>query len=269
VLLIGCTGIETPFVESEPSPNSPSGLAVSTPQTQTLTVFAATSLTEAFSELGAKFQTANPSVTVRFNFAGSQTLQAQIEGGAPADLFASANQANMDALVSAGLVDPKAPRILLTNKLILVVPQSNPAQVASLNDLARPGLKLVLADETVPAGKYARQILDNASNDPTYGKEFASTVLANIVSNETDVKQVVAKVQLGEADAGIVYVSDSIAAPDLKTVSIPPDLNVTAKYYIAPVSGSKNTEFAKNFVEYVLSEEGQAVLQKWGFSPIQ
>ena len=109
-----------------------------------------------------------------------------------------------------------------------------------MQDLAKPGLKVVLADAAVPAGKYARQILDNMSKDPTYGTDFGAKVLANVVSNETDVKQVVAKVQLGEADAGIVYVSDAIAAPDLKTIEIPANLNVVAKYPIAPLLKSAN-----------------------------
>ncbi len=268
-LLIGCSKVATPSADLEPSPNSPSGVSMSTPQAQTLTVFAAASLTEAFGEISTIFHDANPTIEARFNFAGSQTLQAQIESGAPADLFASANKANMDALVIAGFVDGEAPRLLLTNSLIVVVPLSNPAQVDSIQDLAHPGLKLVLADETVPAGRYARQVLDMASRDPAYGRDFASMALDNVVSNETDVKQVVSKVQLGEADAGIVYISDSIAASDLKTVPISQEINVSAQYFIAPVSGSPNRDLANKFIDYVLSADGQAIFQKWGFSPVR
>jgi molybdate transport system substrate-binding protein len=269
VVLISCSKLSTPFARPELLTNSPTNLPGSTRQEQSLTVFAAASLTEAFSEIGAKFQAINPSIEIRFNFAGSQTLQAQIESGAPADVFASANQANMDALTGSGFVDQNTPRVFVTNSLIIILPESNPAHAVSLHDLARPGLKLVLADETVPAGRYARQILEMANSDPIYGEDFAALALANIVSNEMDVKQVLAKVQLGEADAGIVYVSDSVAAPDLITIPIPADMNVSAKYSIACLRGSINAELANKFIQYVLSDEGQVILQRWGFSAVQ
>ena len=240
----------------------------SAPSHRALTVFAAASLTGAFGDIGKAFEAANPGVTMKFNFAGSQTLQTQIQQGAPADVIATASGTNMDGLVTAGFVDKAASQVFLTNILLVILPPSNPANVKSLGDLTRPGLKVVLADSTVPAGKYARQILNNMSKDPTYGTDFSKKVLANVVSNETDVKQVVAKVELGEADAGIVYVSDSVAAPNLKTIEIPANLNVIAKYPIAPLNKSANTDLAAKFVAYVLSAEGQAILHKWGFSPV-
>ena len=239
------------------------------PASRTLNVFAAASLTQAFGEIGKDFEAANTGVTVTFNFAGSQTLVTQIQQGAPADVFASASGTNMDALVSAGFVDNAAPQFFLTNILVVILPPNNPGNVQSLQDLAKPGLKVVLGDVSVPAGKYARQILDNMSKDTTYGTDFGTKVLANVVSNETDVKQVVAKVQLGEADAGIVYVSDAIAAPTLKTVEIPLNLNVVAKYPLAPLIKSANPDLAAKFVAYVLSADGQATLKKWGFTPIK
>ncbi len=232
-------------------------------------VFAAASLTEAFGEMGKAFQAAHPGVTVAFNFGGSQTLQAQIEGGAPADVFASASGTNMDALVSEGFVDQASPQLFLTNSLRVILPASDPGHVTTLQDLARPGLKLVLADPAVPVGKYARQALQNMSKDPSFGADFATRVLTNVVSNETDVKQVVAKVDLGEADAGIVYVSDSVAAPDLKAIDIPANFNVAAKYTIAPLLKSPNADLAGQFVAYVLSAGGQATLKKWGFTPVK
>jgi molybdate transport system substrate-binding protein len=137
-----------------------------------------------------------------------------------------------------------------------------------LQDLARPGLKLVLADETVPAGNYSRQVLDNLSLDPSFGADFKTRVLANVVSNETDVKQVVAKVQLGEADAGIVYISDSVAAPELPTIEIPSNFNVVANYPVAALVNAPEPDLAKGFIAYVLSHVGQAVLAKWGFTPV-
>ena len=239
------------------------------PAARTLTVFAAASLTQAFGEMGKAFEAANPGVTVTFNFAGSQTLVTQIQQGAPADVFASASGTNMDALVTAGFVDKSAPQIFVTNKLIVILPPANTANVQTLQDLTKPGLKIVLEDPSVPAGKYSRQILDNMSKDPTYGSDFGAKVLANVVSNETDVKQVVAKVQLGEADAGIAYMSDAIAAPTLKTIEIPTALNVVAKYPIAPLLKSANPDLAAQFITYVLSADGQATLKKWGLTPIK
>jgi molybdate transport system substrate-binding protein len=249
--------------------NSTSNLKTAPPspkESRTLTVFAASSLTDAFTEIGKAFEAANPGVTVAFNFAGSQALRTQIEEGAPADIFASANTKEMDTLVTGGYVQQDAPQIFLTNKLVLILPEKNPAKIEKLEDLAAPGVKLVLAAEEVPVGKYARQALDQMDN--SFGIDFKDKVLANVVSNEDNVRQVVTKVQLGEADAGIVYTSDAIAATGLKTIEIPADMNVIAKYPIAALTKSPNAELATKFVEEVLSTHGQAILQKWGFGPI-
>lgn len=129
-------------------------------------------------------------------------------------------------------------------------------------------MKLVLEDKSVPAGTYSLTILGNLSKDPTYGSDFSTKVLANVVSYETDVKQVVAKVQLGEADGGIVYVTDAIAAPTLKTIVIPTNYNVVAKYPIAAVTSSKQPDLAAAFVAFVLSPDGQAIMKKWGFTTV-
>jgi molybdate transport system substrate-binding protein len=227
-------------------------------------VFAASSLTEAFTEIRDAFEAANPGVKVTLSFANSQTLRTQIEAGAAADVFASANTKEMDALVADGLVAAGTPNVFLSNKLVVILPSSNPAAVQQLQDLARPGLKLVLAAEEAPVGNYARQALDKMNAN--FGADFKTQVLANVVSNEDNVKQVVAKVQLGEADAGIVYTSDAVAAPDLRTIEIPADLNVIAKYPIAPLAGSANSDLAAKFTAQVLSPAGQTILLKWGFS---
>jgi molybdate transport system substrate-binding protein len=234
---------------------------------RTLTVFAASSLTDAFTEIGAEFESANPGTKITFNFAGSGALRTQIEEGAPADVFASANGKEMDALITGSFVTKDVPQIFLSNKLVVILPANNPAALEKLEDLANSGIKLVLAAEEVPVGKYARQALD-VMNGP-FGTDFKDKVLANVVSNEDNVKQVVAKVQLGEADAGIVYTSDSVAVPDLKTIEIPADLNVIAKYPIAPLAKSENAALSSEFTAYVLSAEGQAILAKWGFAPIK
>jgi molybdate transport system substrate-binding protein len=227
----------------------------------TLTIFAAASLTDAFGEIANAFETAHPGVDVTFNFAGSNTLRAQIEQGAQADVFASANTKEMDTLVTSGLVTEGGSQIFLTNRLVIVTPAKNPANLAIVHDLTRAGLKIVLAAEEVPVGRYSRQMLDNA------GVDFKTQVLANVVSNENSVRQVLAKVQLGEADAGIVYASDALAAPELPVIEIPPEWNVQAEYPIATLKNAAHPELAAEFIAFVLSSQGQAILQKWGFSP--
>lgn len=244
---------------------APAGNATSTSEPQTLVVFAAASLTDAFTEIGKNFEAENPGVTVTFNFAGSQALRTQIEEGAPADVFASANKTEMDALVAGAHTQENTPQIFLNNRLVVILPASNPASLTELEHLANAGIKLVLAAEEVPVGKYTRQSLD-LMNGP-FGTDFKDKVLANVVSNEDNVRQVAAKVQLGEADAGIVYTSDAVAVPEIKTIEIPTELNVIAEYPIAPLTRSAHPGLADAFIAYVLSDEGQAVLQKWGFAP--
>jgi molybdate transport system substrate-binding protein len=147
------------------------------------------------------------------------------------------------------------------------MPASNPAGLKELADLSKSRLKLVLAAKEVPVGNYSLQVLDKL--DVALGAGFKDKVLANVVSYENDVKQVVAKVQLGEADAGIVYSSDTVAAPDLQKIDIPAENNVVAKYPLAALTQSKNPELAQAFIAYVLSADGQAVLKKWGFLPVK
>jgi molybdate transport system substrate-binding protein len=231
------------------------------PVTVKLTVFTAASLTEAFGEMAAMFESTHPGVNVTLNFAGSNTLRAQIEAGARADVFASANTKEMNTLVANGFVAEGAVQIFVANQLVIITPTENRAGLSTVDDLALPGLKLVLAAEEVPVGRYARQILENA------GADFKAKVLANVVSNETDVKQVLAKVQLGEADAGIVYASDAVATPALPVIEIPPEWNVLAEYPIAPLVNAPQPKLADEFLAFVLSPNGQSILQKWGFSP--
>jgi molybdate transport system substrate-binding protein len=255
-----------------PTATQPPDTATPVPATVTvtpriLTVFAAASLTGSFGDIGTAFEAANPGVTVKFNFAGSQVLSAQIIQGAAADVFASANHTEMDKLVTANLATAGY-KDFVTNVLEVILPANNPANIATLADLAKPGLKLVLEDKSVPAGAYSLTILGNLSKDPTYGSDFSTKVLSNVVSYETDVKQVVAKVQLGEADGGIVYVTDAIAAPTLKTIVIPTNYNVVAKYPIAAVTSSKQPDLAAAFVAFVLSPDGQAIMKKWGFTTV-
>ena len=217
-----------------------------------LKVFAAASLTAAFTELGEQYKAANGGDKVAFNFAGSQALATQIQQGAPADVFASADILNMGKVKD--LVG--TPQNFASNLLAIVVEKGNPKDVKTLDDLASPDLKVVLAAEEVPAGKYAKQILDKAG------------VSVTPASQEDNVKAVVTKVSLGEADAGIVYVTDVTAGGDkVEGVDIPDDQNVTATYPIATVKASKDQQGASAFMDLVLSAEGQQVLEKYGFLP--
>lgn len=233
---------------------------------QTLTAYAAASLTDAFTEIGKAFEAEHSGVIVVFNFGGSQNLRTQIEQGAPADVFASANAKEMDTLVLQNFVHADTPQIFLTNQLVVILPKDNPTGIVSLEDLSKPNLKLLLAAEEVPAGRYARQALGNLNS--IFGVDYKDKVLANVVSNEDNIRQAVTKVQLGEGDASIVYVSDAVAAPELQKIEIPADVNVIAEYPIAPLVNSVNSELANQFITYVLSPAGQATLARWGFTPV-
>ena len=216
-----------------------------------LKVFAAASLTAAFTEIGERFTDASGTKVV-FNFAGSQALATQIQQAAPADVFASADTASMDKV--ADLVG--TPRNFAGNQLQIVVEQGNPRGVKGLDDLANPDLKVVLAAPDVPAGRYAAESLAKAG------------VAVEPVSEEDNVKAVVTKVSLGEADAGIVYVTDVTAGGDkVEGVAIPEELNVLATYPIATVTASRAQDQAQAFMDQVLGTEGQQVLKAHGFLP--
>ncbi len=235
------------------------------PAEPAIVVFAAASLTDAFKELGAAF-TGQTGIPVTFNFAGSQQLRGQLEQGAAADVFASANVKEMEGALGSGLVQAGAARVFARNRLIVIRPRANRVQVTSLADLGRPGVKLVLADKAVPVGQYALDMLDKLAQDATYGPDFKARVLANVVSYEQNVKAVVSKVQLGEADAGVVYATDAAAAGErLTTVAVPDAYNQVARYPIALLSKSQQAASASKFVAFVLSEAGQRILAQHGF----
>ncbi|HYP40058.1 MAG TPA: molybdate ABC transporter substrate-binding protein [Chloroflexia bacterium] len=236
--------------------------SVSNGQAKEVVIFAASSLKEAFEALAGGLKE-NGVEKVDYNFAGSQALVAQLSQGAKGDVFASADVKNMESAIAAGSVVSGTQRVLATNKLVAAVPASN-ARVSDLKDLAEPGLKLVLADKSVPAGNYSLQALDKLSADPAYGSNFKERVLANVVSYESNVRQVLSKVELGEADAGIVYATDARAAK-VSTIEIEDKYNVVARYYIAPLKDAAHAEAARAFIEHALSEEGQRTLESYGF----
>jgi molybdate transport system substrate-binding protein len=223
--------------------------------TGTITVFAASSLKAAFTAIGADFQKLHPGTTVQFNFAGSSTLAAQIQQGAIGDVFASADQANMQRVVDAGLTS-ESPLMFARNDLEMVVRKGNPKHISSLSDLAHTDLLVVLCFPGVPCGRYAAQALQKAG------------VTVNPASLETDVRAVLSKVALGEADAGIVYVTDVKAAgAGIEGVTIPPAVNVVAEYPIALLKDSPNSALANAFVGYVFGDGRRTLLQHGFTSP--
>lgn len=234
----------------------------------TLTVLAAASLTDAFGELAEDFEQRHSGVEVRTNFTSSSTLATQIQQGAPADVFASADEAQMQNVVDEGLVAGE-PETFVRNREVVIVPVDNPAGIKELADLSDPDLRLVLALDEVPAAEYAKEILGNAAEDPEYGPEFERAVLDNIVSREEDVRAAVNRVVIGDADATFGYASD--VTPDIRDqveiVEIPNRLQVVPTYPIVALEDSENPELAQAWVELVLSDKGQRVLEEWGFEP--
>ena len=257
-LLAGCGSGSGGGSAGAPSTSAASGSSATSSSsgdsvTGNLAVLAAASLTESFTALGKQFEASHPGAKVTFSFGASSTLATQITSGAPADVFASASTKNMDAVVAAKAAAD--PRTFAKNVMEIAVPPANPAAITQLSDLAKPGVKVVLCAEAVPCGVGARKVFGNAK------------LTVTPVSNEADVKATLSKVSLGEADAGIVYVTDVKAAKDTVVgVEIPASQNVTTSYPIVRTKASGNGSTAQAFVDYVLSPAGQAVLAAAGFA---
>lgn len=234
-------------------------------------VFAASSLTDAFKEIGPLFEHAHPGTRVTFSFGASSQLRTQLEQGARADIFASADAPQMDLARQAGvLATDDLEQVLARNRLTLIVPRQNPRGIASLHDLAADGVKLLAAQPSVPIGQYTATLLDRASADPAYGPDFRVRVERNVVSREENVRQVVAKVQLGEADAGIVYTSDVTPAVrgSIQQIPLPDALNILAAYPIAATARGSNPDAARAFLRFVRSHDARDILARWGFLPV-
>lgn len=265
LLLTGCA--VPPATDQAAAAMAAKNPAVTTSAPVNLNVFAAASLIEPFSQIGMRFEADHPGVTVVLNFAGSQQLAQQINEGARADVFASANDKQMEWVIEAGGIASGTQRTFANNRLVLIYPKENPGGLADLKDIAKPDTKLVLAAEEVPVGQYSLDFLDKAAADPTFGETFKVDALNNVVSYENSVKAVLAKVVLGEADAGIVYLSD-ISGEDAHLVGridIPDNLNVVATYPIAMIIDSKNPHLAQAFIDFVLLQEGQDILANYNF----
>ena len=234
----------------------------------TLTVFAAASLAESFPALATAFEEEHPRIEVAFNFAGSQTLRTQLEHGAEADVFASANWQHMAQVKESGLLG-NVPEYFAANRLAVAVPVDSDA-VQALADLARPGVSVAIAAAEVPAGAYTRESLNLLAASDAFSGDYASAVLANAVTNETSVRGVAQKVALGEVDAGIVYETDALAAQyahAIRTLEIPLQFNPAAQYPIAALSTTNEIETALEFIKFVQGDSGQAILREYGFVP--
>jgi molybdate transport system substrate-binding protein len=247
------------------APASPAAPAVDEPD---LTIFAAASLTGAFGDLAAPWSGDHPGSELVLSLDSSSTLRAQIEQGAPADVFASADtknpQALSDACLAGGPVTPFA-----GNTLVIVIPAGNPGGLESPADLARPGLRIVAAGPDVPITKYATQAIANLAALTGYPADFASAVAANVVSEEDNVKAVLAKIELGEGDAAIVYVTDAASSRLVATIPIPDEANVPATYAAVIVRASLDLDLAARFVALLTGQTGQAILSSHGFLPAQ
>src|SRR5215470_16729469 len=251
VTVAGCSSSTTSSAPSGSSTSSPAAASSALPA-GTITVFAAASLKETFTKLGNQFQTAHPGDTVKFSFGASSTLATQITSGAPADVFASAAPKNMQTVVSAG--DASNPQDFAVNTAEVAVPPGNPANVTSVNDLAKSSVKVALCQPQVPCGVVAAQVFKNAG------------ITVKPVTLQADVKSVLTQVETGNVDAGMVYVTDVKAAGSkAKGVTIPANDNASTLYPIATVSSSKEKSIANAFVAYVLSPAGQSVLTAAGF----
>jgi len=252
--LLGC---------SRPAPEEKATPAASPPASGAparLVVFAASSLTDVFDDLEQSFEAANAGVDVALSYGGSQVLKLKISEGAPGDVFASADDAHMRALVSAGVAQPG--QTFAHNELVIVVPSDNPAHIAELKELPR-AQRLVIGAASVPVGTYTRELFARAGS--AYGASFEKDVLSRVVSEESNVRLVRAKVELGEADAAVVYRTDAAASAKVKQVSLPPELNVRASYPIAVLTQTAQPELARRWVSHVLSPVGKTALESRGF----
>jgi molybdate transport system substrate-binding protein len=234
-----------------------------------LIVFCGAGLTGALSEIGEIYENSS-NINVKFNFDGVPALRTQIEQGAYADVLVSANLKHMDALKAEGLVDNQTVKIFARNKVAIIVPNDNPANITGLKDLTVPGVKILMGIKELPIGDYALQVLDKLAADPEYGPAFKESVLANVVSQETTVNRVVSKVALGEADAGFAFISD--VSPQMvgkvTKIFIPDKYNAEGDFPVGVLLQSKYPAEAQAFIDVLMSSEGQAILDRIRIHPL-
>ena len=245
-----------------------SDLGSQTDPDEELIVFCGAGFTGAISEIGKIYENSSGK-KVRFNFDGLPALRVQIEEGAYADLLISPDQRYMDPLVETGFIEEDTVEVFARNLVAVVIPANNPANITTIQDLATPGTKLVMGIEELPIGDHALQVLDNLADDPSFGPAFKEAVLANVVSMETRVTGIVSKVALGEADAGFAFMSDVTPQmrEKIRKIPIPEGYNVRGDSSIAVFSQSDNSEAAEEFIDLLMSNDAQAILDEYGFIP--
>jgi molybdate transport system substrate-binding protein len=265
LVLAACsTGASSPAT-SAASSAGPSTAATSAAPAA-LTIYGAASLKRVLDQVKAAYETAYPGSKLTISTDSSATLETQIEQGAPADVFLSADKTNPKKLVDKGLADGAAVTFA-GNKLTIIVPTANPAGIKTPADLAKTGIKVIAAGDEVPITKYATQLVANLAKESGYPADFAAKYTANIASKEDNVKAVVAKIELGEGDAGIVYVTDAKASTKVASVDVPDTVNVPATYSGVVVRASKNAVAAEAFLTWFAGPDGQAILSTFGFLP--
>ncbi len=235
------------------------------PKNVTLKIFAPSNFTDAAKDITTAYEEANPGVKLAIEFGHTPTQRLQFTQGATGDVFITASQTDMNDAITDETVAGGTQRIFATNQLVVILPANNPANIQKLEDLGNQGVRLLVAVADTPIGKVTLNMLDKM--DKQFGSGYKGKVLANVVSNESGVKPIVSKIKLGEADAGIVYVTDATVAPDLKTITIPPALNMIMQLNVAPLAKAANSTHAASFTAFMMSTDGQAILKKWGFLP--
>ena len=262
-----CSAGATPGTSPGAATPAPTAAASSTGVPgASITVYAAASLSAALARVKAAYESANPGTTITISTGSSAALETQIEQGAPADVFLSADTANPQKLVTAGLA-AGSPVKFAGNLLTVIVPQANPAGITSPADLAKSGVKVIAAGDSVPITKYAKQLVANLAGEPGYPADFAARYAANVVSKEDNVAAVVSKIELGEGDAAICYVTDARTSSTVKTIDVPVTANVPATYAGVVVKGSKNPAATSAFLGWLAGSGGQAILASFGFLP--
>lgn len=269
IALAACSpGLGTSAPASAPPTTTVTASAVPSPPARPvdLTVFGAASLKQVLEQVEVTYEAANPGTTLTISTDASSTLATQIEQGAPADVFLSADTTNPRRLVDAGLTEGDALTVA-ANKLAIIVPVDNPGGITTPADLARPGVKVIAAGDQVPISAYAALLVENLADEAGYPTGFVAAYAANVVSREDNVKAVVAKIELGEGDAGIVYATDAAASTKVRRIDVPATADVPARYAGVIVKASPDIEAARDFLTWFAGPGGQAILGGFGFLP--
>jgi molybdate transport system substrate-binding protein len=266
VVLAACSGGATPASGAPASSAAAPSGAQASPASAGLTIYAAASLKSVLSKVQTAYEAAYPGTTLAISTDSSSALETKIEQGAPADIFLSADTANPQMLVDKGLAAGSLTKFA-GNLLTVIVPATNPAGIQTPADLAKAGIKVIAAGDTVPITKYATQLVANLARQPGYPADFVAKYTANIVSREDNVAAVVSKIELGEGDAGIVYATDAKTSTNVTTIAVPDAANVPATYGGVVVKASPNGAAAEAFLAWLAGPDGQAILATFGFLP--